>query len=323
MPKINPFEKAHYQKVNLSKRTMKEIRKAYKEAAQDIKMMLSNASYVSDSIKKAYIQSALRDVNKAIDDISKLEYGIIVDAGTKSGEMAINAGNAMMKKAGLDIKGAYSYVPKRQIENIITGGIYKTDWSLSKAIWDHGKKTKSDIERIVAKGLAENASIKDIADDLTLYVKPESVKPWDWTKVYPGTQDNIEYNAQRLARTMIQHAYQSSMCQQQMYNPFCSGIIWHSAGIHGRTCEICLDRDGEKFPVTDLPLDHPNGLCWFEPAIDDLNTVADRLADWAHGRDDYDIDQYITRGLDYNTFTPLGKMAVREVKQKYRNRLGG
>lgn len=320
---ISPYAKAHAQKVQLTKKTMRQIRKAYKEAAQELKMMMGNPNYVSDGIKKAYLDGVLRDVNKVIDEINKLEYNIVVDAGTKSGEMAINAGNKFMKNLGLDIKGAYSYIPKRKIENIISGGIYKTNWSLSKAIWQHGQKTKSDIEQIVAKGLAENSSIKEIADDLTIYVQPDSIKPWDWTKVYPGTEDNIEYNAQRLARTMIQHAYQTSMCQQQLYNPFCNGIIWHSEGIHGRTCEICIDRDGLTFPVTDLPLDHPNGLCWFEPAIDDLNTVADRLADWAHGNDDYDIDQYITKGLDYNSFTPLGRRAVNEAKRKYRNRIGG
>ena len=88
------------------------------------------------------------------------------------------------------------------------------------------------------------------------------------------------------------------MVQSQMHNPFCTGIIWHSEMIEGRTCELCAERDGTVFAVNDLPLDHPNGLCYFEPALEDMDTIADRLADWTNGEDDEGIEEYIENAFE-------------------------
>ena len=97
---------------------------------------------------------------------------------------------------------------------------------------------------------------------------------------------------------MIQHSFQASLVQSQRYNPFCKGVIWHSVGLHGRTCELCLERDGNVFPVKDLPLDHPNGLCYFEPALDSMSDIADRLADWVNGGSDPALDTYVAKAFD-------------------------
>lgn len=295
----NPFLTAHNKKVRLTKKTERQIRKIYKEAAKDIENKL-NAFVIrnpSDPLKKVYLENLLKDINQNSAEFNRKIQEVIRSSGEQAGKLAVDAGNQIMDRAGLGIKGAYSYIPHQQVELIASGKLYGNKWSLSQSIWKSGLKTKSDIENVVAKGLAENKPIKDIADDLTKYVNPSARKPWDWNKVYPGTSQKVDYNAQRLARTMIQHAYQTSMVQSQMYNPFCSGIIWHSVGIHGRTCETCLDRDGQVFPVKDLPLDHPNGLCYFEPALDNMDVIADRLADWVKGAEDSAIDLYITKGL--------------------------
>lgn len=295
----NPFLTAHIRKIKLTQRTSKRIQKLYKEAARDIEKKLKTMVIrnPSDPLKKLYLENLLKEIDKTSADFNRQVQNIIIASGEESGTLAVDAGNKAMKSLGLEIKGAYSYIPHQQVEIIASGKLYGGKWSLSQAIWKSGRKTKSDIEKVVARGLAENKSIKEIADALTKYVDPSARKPWDWSKVYPGTAQKVDYNAQRLARTMIQHAFQTSMVQSQLYNPFCKGIIWHSVGLHGRTCELCLDRDGQVFPVKDLPLDHPNGLCYFEPALDDMNAIADRLADWVNGKDDPEIELYIEKGL--------------------------
>ena len=295
----NPFLTAHYKKTVLTQRTSKRIQRIYKQSAQDIKKELRNMQMrnPSDALKKVYLENLLKDLDQASADFNRRIEATVKDAAERSGILAVEAGNSYMRSAGLSLKGAYSYIPHQQVEIIASGKLYGSKWSLSQSIWKSGLKTKSDIQSVVAKGLAENKPIKDIADDLVKYVDPAARKPWDWSKVYPGTAQQVDYNAQRLARTMIQHAFQTSMVQSQLYNPFCSGIIWHSVGLHGRTCELCLDRDGQVFPVKDLPLDHPNGLCYFEPALDDMNAIADRLADWVNGKADPEIELYIEKGL--------------------------
>lgn len=313
----NPFLTAHYEKIALTEQTSKRIQLIYKQSAQEIEKKLQNLPMrvPSDALKKLYLENLLKDINKSSESFNRLIESTIRNSGEQSGLIAIEAGNKAVKSLGLDIKGAYSYIPRQEMLNIASGKLYGEKWSLSQAIWKSGLRTKSDIQNVVAKGLAENKPIKDIADDITKYVDPTAIKPWDWSKVYPGTAQQVDYNAQRLARTMIQHAFQTSMVQSQRYNPFCQGIIWHSVGIHGRTCEECMERDGNVYPVKDLPLDHPNGLCYFEPALDSMNTVADRLADWVNGKDDPELDTYVSKAFNMSPKSPEGKAKVQDVKQ--------
>lgn len=317
MASNSPFLIAQYEKQALTKQTAKRVQLLYKQSAQDIERKLRNLTMIapSDSLKKVYLENLLKDINKSSDSFNRLVQSMVLDAGETSGKLAVEAGNKVMQNAGLGIKGAYSYIPRQQVENIASGKLYGDKWSLSKSIWKNGLRTKSDMEKVVAKGLMENKSIKDIADDLTKYVDPTARKPWDWSKVYPGTAQQVDYNAQRLARTMIQHSFQASLVQSQLYNPFCKGVIWYSVGIHGRTCELCMERDGNVFPVKDLPLDHPNGLCYFEPALDNMDVIADRLANWTNGVADPELDTYVAKAFGLDPKSLAGKNAVETAKQ--------
>lgn len=313
----NPFLTAHYEKTALTEQTAKRIQRIYKQSAQDIEKKLRNLKMLnpSDSLKKVYLENLLKDINKSSDSFNRLIQSTITSAGEQAGSIAVDAGNKIMKLAGLEIKGAYSYIPRQQVLNIASGKLYGDKWTLSQSIWKNGIRTKSDIQNVVAKGLTENKPIKDIADDLMKYVDPSARKPWDWSKVYPGTATKVDYNAQRLARTMIQHSFQSSLVQSQRYNPFCKGVIWHSVGLHGRTCELCMERDGNVFPLKDLPLDHPNGLCYFEPALDSMNDIADRLGDWVNGGSDPALDTYVAKAFNLSPKSTTGKRVVNTVKE--------
>lgn len=319
MATTNPFLFAHLEKVDLNKKTIKDIQKVYKASAMDIEKKLASLKMLhpSDSLKKIYFENLLKDINKSSDSFNRMIQNTIISAGETSGKIAVDAGVKYMESVGLSIKGAYSYIPRQEIMNIASGKVYGKHWSLSKAIWNADSKKKSDIQNIVAKGLAENKSIKSISDDLMKYVDPSARKPWDWSKVYPGTSAKVDYNAQRLARTMIQHSFQNSLVQSQKDNPFCKGIIWHSVFIEGRTCEICEARDGEVFDVNKLPLDHPNGLCYFEPELDKMDKVADRLADWVEGKPDPELDNYVAKAFGFSSpKVPLGKSVVDRTKEK-------
>lgn len=319
MATTNPFLFAHLEKVDLNKKTIKNIQKVYKASAMDIEKKLASLKMLhpSDNLKKLYFENLLKDINRSSDSFNRMIQSTITSAGEASGKIAVEAGVKYMESVGLSIKGAYSYIPRQEIMNIASGKVYGKHWSLSKAIWNADSKKKSDIQNIVAKGLAENKSIKSISDDLMKYVDPSARKPWDWSKVYPGTSAKVDYNAQRLARTMIQHSFQNSLVQSQKDNPFCKGIIWHSVFIEGRTCEICEARDGEVFDVSKLPLDHPNGLCYFEPELDKMDKVADRLADWVEGKPDPELDNYVAKAFGFGSpKVPLGKSVVDRTKEK-------
>lgn len=192
--------------------------------------------------------------------------------------------------AGLD--AAYASVPDDIVRMLITGQIYKGGWNLSSRIWGDNEKTLKACYEIVAKGVAENIPIYDIAKELEQYVKPGARKPWnpvlkmkntktgkiEYARIYKGS---VDYNAQRLARTLIQHGYQQSFVAVTKDNPLITRYQWLANG--SRPCPICQGRDGQQYDKDKLPMDHPNGMCTMVPVV--VDDIIDRLADWFNSPD--------------------------------------
>lgn len=219
-----------------------------------------------------------------------------------------------------DVNRAFFYVPGMVVKSITSGTIYNSDWTLSRSIWGADKKIQDNISYIIAQGVASGKDTYSIAKDLEKYVNPSArkrsrviefqkykrnssgkiLRDESGSPIPDGRSrhfyfGNVDYNAQRLARTMISHAYQQSFERVNEKDPFVECYIWHSAGLHGRTCKICLDRDGEKFKKDELPLDHPNGMCTFEAYISytdkQIDDMINRWYSAPHGTYP-DIDEY-------------------------------
>lgn len=280
---------------NLSQRQAKKITKMYSDLVKDLDKEISrlNLNQVSGQMQKSYLEGLKKDLCQEIINIhKKLE----VDIPANMKDMAdsiVRDNEKFFAQLGVDISGKLSHVPTDVVTNILTGSVYSGDWSFSKAIWGDSKKQIDDINSIVAKGVAMNKSAYDIAKDLEKYVDPKAKKPWDWGKVYPGTSKKIDYNAQRLARTLVSHAYQQSLIATTKNNPFVTGIRWRSAHTH-RTCELCNERDGTLYKPEDLPLDHPNGMCTYIAETPSLTKIADDLADWVEGKPNPALDKWAT-----------------------------
>ncbi len=190
------------------------------------------------------------------------------------------------------LNAAFNYVPDEVVRNLITGQIYDSGWSLSARIWGDNEQTMKDAYQIMAKGLAENKPVFEIAKELEQYVRPSAAKRWNPVLAMKNTttgkieykriyKKQVDYNAQRLARTLAQHSYQQSFVATTQKNPFITDYIWHSNG--SRVCELCIARDGKHFKKTELPLDHPNGMCTMEPVVAD--DMVDQLANWFNSPD--------------------------------------
>lgn len=212
------------------------------------------------------------------------------------------------------VDAAFGNVPKTIVQNLVTGNVYKGGWNLSKAIWGDNEQNLKDIYEVVAAGVAQNMSTYDIAKLLEQYVSPSSKKPWnleapDGKKIY---KKQVDYNAQRLARTLIQHTYQQTFQAVTKENPFVKDYIWNSNG--SRVCELCKARDGKHFPKDKLPLDHPNGMCTMVPNTDSLGDISNQLADWANGKEDPKIDKFAEK-LGYKP--PAQQMGFTPEQKKY------
>lgn len=159
---------------------------------------------------------------------------------------------------GPRFKEMFSQVPDKAIKPILTGKLYKDGRSLSQRIWHIGNDFEKDVQYIINRGLIEKKSAVELAKDLERYVKEPAKRPTTWGKAYPNLRNRqVDYNAMRLARTSINHAYQTASIKSSSMNPFIEGIEWQSAEIHGRTCELCMERHGRVYPVKSVPLDHP------------------------------------------------------------------
>lgn len=319
MAKIS-FHDAEQARLSITKDQEKEIANLYKQVYKEYKkqmdaLPLKGEGTVSQSLQKTYLNKLTKQLKEAYQSVggdleSLIEKGMMDASGAVVDDMG-----SWLKKAGLKIQGAYSYVPRDIVSRLSTGKVYDGNWTLSKSIWGQEQKTLHDIDQVVAMGVAGNKSAYEIAKDLEKYVNPSAKKEWNWSKVYPRTNKKVDYNAQRLARTMVSHSYQQSLLATTKHNPFVTGYKWRSAHT-SRTCEICNERDGKVYSAEDLPLDHPNGLCTFLVEMDNLENIADRLADWATGTNDPGIDEWA------NSMFPRGETKLTPVQEEWLGKAG-
>lgn len=298
------FQYAEGQRVKLTNAQKREIRRLYEQVAEEIAYhakSLEGRDNVSSVLRRAYLDDLLKEIEKNIESLNQELEGMIQKNALAASTAVVENNVRVLRKMGLNLGQAYFYVPKEVIAEVVTGKIYKNRWSLSKAIWGDSKQTIKDLHTIVAKGIAENKSSYAIAKDLERYIRPSARKPWEWRKVYPGTKKVVDYNAQRLARTMVSHAYQESFVRVTKNNPFIECYQWLISN-SDRVCPVCQERAtqnlyglGEgKYPKNNLPLDHPNGMCTFVAVrTQSLEEISNDLSNWVRNTGDSELNKKI------------------------------
>lgn len=283
------FKDAEEAKKSIMVEQQREIAKLYEDWADDIAKQAEYYSHKFTSsafVSERYYKQLRRQLRKTSQEVSNEIYNKIKSNMYLISDEVVKSNVKWLKSFGFSEEGlnaTFSYVPKDTVERLVTGQIYKSGWSLSKRIWGDNEQTLKDIYQVIAKGIAEQKPIYDIAKDLESYVRPNARLPWnlrmaDGVRIY---KKQIDYNAQRLARTLVQHSYQQSFISTTKDNPFILDYVWRANG--SRVCELCMSRDGMHYKKDDLPMDHPNGMCVMEPTIDkDMNK---KLADWFNSPD--------------------------------------
>lgn len=295
MPKLN-LNTAEALRTQLTEKQQKSIAYLYSKASKDVAKqakLLKGKQNISTVLQQKYLNKLQSQIDERMQQAQN-ELDEMVTGNMKSVASAVTAASFdFADKLGLQFSAELSHVPDSVVKNIVTGKVYEGKWSLSTALWKENKKVHSDVRKVIAQGVVEQKSAYDIAKDIEKYINPNARKDWSWSKVYPGTNKKVDYSAQRLARTLVSHAYQQAFVQSTKNNPFVTAYRWHSAH-SSRVCPICADRDGKLFAKNDLPMDHPNGMCTFEAEIpDSMEKIADRLADWVQGKSDPDLDAWM------------------------------
>lgn len=304
----NPFEYAQGERLKITKNQRKEIKSFYedvlRELRKDINRIITKDTD-SANVKKVQLNSLKKEIESYLYEVDrKTEITIKSNMDLMVVRMIEN-NNMFIHSMGLTDVSTNPVFKQDVVSRIITGKLYDGKWTLSKAIWGDNVAKQSEIESIIAKGILKNRSLFDISKDIERYVNPNARKGYDWSNLYPGSRKKVDYNAQRLARTMINHAYQESFVSMTKENPFIEAYKWITSGGH-RVCPLCIDRETSDsyglgpgiFPKDELPLDHPNGMCTFDIVVTMSDKeITDAIADWYLGEGDSDmnekIDEYV------------------------------
>ena len=283
------FKDAEAAKAAIMASQQKEIAKLYEDWADEIgerAKYYSHKSTASAPVSERYYRELQKQLRQTSQEVSNEVYKKIKSNIYTIADAVVSDNVKWLESFGFSSAGlnaAFSYVPHEIVQNLVTGQIYDSGWSLSSRIWGDNEQTLKDIYQVMAKGLAENKPIYEIAKDMESYVRPSAKLPWnlrmaDGKKIY---KKQVDYNAQRLARTLVQHGYQQSFIATTQKNPFITEYVWRSNG--SRVCDLCKARDGVHYKKTELPMDHPNGMCTMEPVVAD--DMIDQLADWFNSPD--------------------------------------
>lgn len=301
---MNEYQKAALEaRGKVSKLTLdqeKQLLKLYEDSAQSL---IQKASKAKDkSLTKRWLLDYSKEINRVKSELSYKIEGMTVSAIDTAAKIGVDTQRGVLKSilasANIDVgdhfTSMFSQVQKQAIKDIISGGLYKDNKTLSKRVWGASESFKNDIQYIVNRGIIEKKSARDLAKGLEKYVIDPTSRGPGWAKKYPKLKmKRASYSAQRLSRTAINHSYQTSTIKSSSMNPYVEGILWQSALIHGRTCEICRERHGMIFDVNNVPLDHPNGLCTMLPHIPkDSEDIAAELNKWLNGESNQVLDNW-------------------------------
>ena len=294
-------EKAQNKKLKLMKTQEKQIKEIYNDMYLNVSKKLKKIN--QNTLTKRYLDK----LKKVLEDEIRLSNDkvkkVIKKNIEKSSELANNVQLDFFmyinNQYDLNMKDTFlsmfSKIPKDAMNEILFGKAYKDRKGLSERIWLDTKRFDKDIDYIIAQGIANKKSTYEIAKDLEKYVNPKASKDWEWSKVYPNTNKVVDYNAQRLARTSVQHAFQQAQKRSCKKNPYVEHIRWLSSNT-SRTCELCNSRDNQLFKIDDVPLDHPNGLCTTIPQTEkSLDEIGEELRNWVDGEENKKLDKWFKK----------------------------
>lgn len=318
-------EDAQQKRIDLTKYQIAAIKDMYNDVWRSLRLRTHDSTF--GSLNDRWLKDYRSQFRVAVRELNTILESQITGAMEQSATYAAEIQSKMFDILDVDptFSKMFTKVPKETIAELVGGGFYKDGKGLSKRIWHNENKANADFDYIIQKGIAEKRSIADIAADLSKYVNPNANRDMDFKKIYPKIGNrNIEYNSFRLAVTSISHAYQLSMQRSCGKNPFVEGIQWNISNSHRGTCSECRGRDGVIFKPHELPLDHPNGICYFTPVVEkSMEDIGTELRKWVNGSPNDTLDRwYIQNGGNELLKALENKLSDKKQYEKYKEILG-
>lgn len=319
--------RARKKTLKLTQRQQKEILKIYQQAIDSLAEKARSAK--RNSLTERWAKDYLEQVEAEVEQLRKNLSGAIKGGVSKAAGHGVEPDIALFKATGIDLGDhfteMFSKVPDDVLAVMLRGDLYKDGRGLSSRIWRISADTKQDIDYIIHRAMAEKKSAIELAKDLEQFVKPEHRRPGNWGRAYPNLRTKqVDYNAQRLARTSITHAHREAQYRSAAANPFVEAVHWELSDEHYNRQvkhwgeDICDDYANQNwhglgkgnFPPNQVPIGHPQCLCHTYPVIEkSLDEIADELKAWVDGKNP-ELDERISGGKAKKRKADKGKMRL-------------
>lgn len=315
--------KSHLKNIDV---TGKMIVGIYQRAAKDLAEKAAAAKHGSLTERWAldYQRALVRRITQMRAELgTTIKSGMITSARLPGAAIEGWLDDAL-KMIGVDgtFTGTLSRAPDDALRALLDGRMYRDGKSLSRRIWSRTAQLQGNIEEIVAQGIAQHRSALELSRDLEDYVNPKAKVPVSWHKLYPDIpfDRQIDYNAQRLARTAINQSYWAAQIETAKANPFCRAIHWQLSPSHYERqvakfgADVCDDYAAHNeglgvgnWPIDKVPMPHAQCLCATWQVVPELDDVADRLGRWVDGGRDAELERAfgvwkLQNGISRNKF---------------------
>ena len=296
-----------------------QIASLYEDAAKDLSSQA--VSMKKRTLSHRWATEYADALDKRARELRVGLYDVTYQGLKRSANLPIAAdGDFWEAVGGQSFRDMFAVTPDDILTNLITGQIYQDNKGLSDRIWTASKTFEHDIDYMVNRGIAEHKSAYELAKDLEQYVKPKAKRDWDWGKVYPhlaGKQ--IDYNAQRLARTASNHSYFLANQKVCVQNPYVEVMHWELSDAHlfrqvipfgPDECDDYAEHD-EGFGMgnwkpEEIPLPHPQCLCvQYGVVPESLEVIGDEIGRWIAGESIPRLDRWnALYGQNYDRQNP-------------------
>lgn len=283
--------------LKLNKSQEKELLRIYKELANQLSRDIASCR---TSSQEAYLRKLSGIVQVNINQLNS-QLSTMVKANIEtSSQIASTVENFYYKSITDNVALSTMFnsmvlnTSRKTVSKLIQGGYYKDGKTLDQRIWNITKSNARDIDTLIKVNVTRGANARTLAKEVDKYVNP--LKRTEAKTIVNGMSSRVSYQAQRLARTSITHAFAETTIENAKTNLFNKGIKWnlsasHSVKMHGKT-DVCDDYNGKIFKTDEVPLQHPNCGCYLEEVMEDMDKVIEELKAWTRGGPNPKLDKW-------------------------------
>lgn len=307
--------------LKLTLKQEKEVLDIYQEAAKEVSEKLAKSK--PGNLNHRYLLELQKSVKQYTKELQQKLSKSTKEEIKASAEIASNVQLSYFESMDLHqdlsstFRKMFMQLNTDVVKTIVSGDYYKDGLTLDKRNWNITKRNGKDLNRIIKVNIAQGRSAGELAKQLEQYINP--YKRMNAHTRIPGINKSTAYQAQRLARTSLTHANTETYIQGSKMNPFCEGLKWnlsssHSSRMHGRT-DICDEYSGKVFKPNEVPIQHPNCLCYFTTETVPINEAREELIRWINGENNSKLDKWIEDygqgfGIGRNQSKVFGELAA-------------